>query len=98
MAALNNDFFQEFMRTFMKKTQVLTASVVPAALAPDVEDKDNTDRSLKPRNLNLYYGNLYMECYYFCQQCKDYFEVAELLGHKCMPFAAGFLKDCIMNW
>ncbi len=39
-----------------------------------------------------------MECYYFCQQCEDHFKVAGLLGHKCVLFAAGFLKDCILNW
>ncbi len=39
---------------------------VPAAL--DVEAKDNANRLLKSRNPNLYYRNLHMECYYFCQQ------------------------------
>ncbi len=39
-----------------------------------------------------------MECYYFCQQCEDHFEVAGLLGHKRVLFAAGFLKDRILNW
>ncbi len=38
-----------------------------------------------------------MECYYFCQQCEDYFEIARSLGHKCILFAAGFLKDRILN-
>ncbi len=38
-----------------------------------------------------------MECYYICQQCEDHFEVAGFLGHKRVPFAAGFLKDRILN-
>ncbi len=38
-----------------------------------------------------------MECYYFCQQCEDHFKVAGSLGHKRVPFAAGFLKDRILN-
>ncbi len=79
----------------MERTQALA---VPAAPAPDVETRDNTDRPLKPRNPNLYYGNLYMECYYFSQQYKDYFEFAKSLGHKRVPFVARFLKDRILNW
>ncbi len=85
------------MRTYIKKIrdQALMASVTPAILA--VETRDNTDRSLKPQNLDLYYDHSHMEYYYFCQQCKDYFEVVRLLDHKRVSFAAGFLKDCILN-
>ncbi len=72
--APNNDLFQEFMRTFMERTQAPAAPATPAALA--AEAKDDTDRPLKPRNPDLYYGHLHMECYYFCQQCEDHFEVA----------------------
>ncbi len=61
MAPLN-DLFQEFMRTFIKKTQ---APATPAAPALDVEAKEDTDRLLKPRNSDLYYSNFHMECYYF---------------------------------
>ncbi len=68
-----------------------------APTAPDVEVKDNINRFLKSRNPNLYYGNLHMEYYYFCQQCEDYFEIIELLGHKRILFAVGFLKDHILN-
>ncbi len=90
----NNDFFQEFMRTCIEKVrnQAPTVSAVPAA-----EARNDTDRPLKPRNPNLYYGHLHMECYYFCQECEDHFEVAGSLGHKRVPFAAGFLKDRILN-
>ncbi len=95
--ALNNDLFQEFMRTCIEKVQA-QASAAPAAPAPDVEAKDDTDKPLKPRNPDLYYGNSYMECYYFCQQYKDHFEVARSLGHKRVLFAARFLKNCILNW
>ena len=31
-----------------------------------------------------------MDYYYFCQQCKDYFETARVKVHKCMPFIAPF--------
>ncbi len=92
---LNNDLFQEFIWSCIKRVrnQAPATPAVPAA-----EARDNTDRPLKPRNPDLYYGHLHMECYYFCQQCKDHFKVAGLLGHKRIPFAAGFLKDRILNW
>ncbi len=67
-----NDLFQEFMRTFMERTQ---APAAPAALAaPAAEARDDTDRPLKPRNPDLYYGHSHMECFYFRQQCEDHSE------------------------
>ncbi len=93
----NNDLFQEFMWTCIKKVsdQALVAPAAPAV--PAIEAKDNADRLLKPRNPDLYYSQLHMECYYFCQQYKNHFKVVGSLGHKRVPFAAGFLKSCILN-
>ncbi len=89
-----NDLFQEFMQTCIKRVRD-QAPAAPAA--PAAEVRNDTDRPLKPRNPDLYYDHLHMECYYFCQQCEDHFEVAGSLGHKCVSFAAGFLKDYILN-
>ncbi len=89
-----NDLFQEFIQTSLKRIQD-QAPAVPAALV--AEAKDNTDRPLKPWNPDLYYGHSHMECYYFCQQCEDHFEVTGSLGYKRIPFAVGFLKDRILN-
>ncbi len=36
-----------------------------------------------------------MECYYFCQQYKDHFEIVGVKSHKRVHFAAFFLKDQI---
>ncbi len=69
-----------------------------ALVAPATKARDDTDRPLKLRNPDLYYGNSHMECYYFCQQCEDHFEVARSLDHKRVLFAVGFLKDRILNW
>ena len=63
----NNDFFQEFIRTCIEKVQ---------DQAPTGKARDKFDKSLKLRNLNLYYGYLHIECYYFCQQYEDHFEFA----------------------
>ncbi len=38
-----------------------------------------------------------MERYYFYEQYKDHFKIARLFGHKCILFATGFLKNCILN-
>ncbi len=84
------------MRTCIERVR----AQAPAALvapAPDVGARDDTNRPLKPRNPDLYYGNLHMKCYYFYQQCEDYFEVARSLDHTCVLFAVRFLKEHILN-
>ncbi len=77
----------------MEKTQALAALVVPVPEGA----KDDIDKLLKPQNPDLYYDNLHMECYYFCQQCKDHFEVVGSLVHQRISFVARFLKDRILN-
>ncbi len=37
-----------------------------------------------------------MECYYFCQKCKDHFDTTGAKSHKRVPFAASFVKDRIL--
>lgn len=59
--------------------------------------RDDSNRLLKLRNPDLYSGYLHMGCYYFCQQCEDYFKIAGTQGHKRITFAADSLKDCIFN-
>ncbi len=81
------------MRTCIKRIR----DQVP--VAPNAKAREEAlDKLLKPRNPDLYYGHLHMECYYFCQQCEDHFEVVGSLVHKHVPFAAGFLKGHILNW
>ena len=89
MAPPNNDLFQEFMRTYIKRVQ-------DQALVGEVRDK--FDKVFKFQNPDLYYDYSYMECYYFCQQYKDNFEITGSQSHKRVFFAAGFLKDHILNW
>ena len=80
------------MRTCIERVR----DQAPIALNAEARE-DALDRLLKPQNPNIYYGYLHMECYYFCQQCEDHFEIAGSLGYKHVPFVAGFLKDCILN-
>ena len=40
-----------------------------------------------------------MDCYHFCQQCKDHFETAGATGTNRTPFAASFLRGNIsVRW
>ena len=66
-------------------------------MAPNAKAREDAlDRPLKSQNLNLYYGHSHMECYYFCQQYEDDFEVTRFLAHKHVLFVAGFLKNRIV--
>lgn len=48
------------------------------------------NRLFKVKNLKLYYSYLHIECYYFCWQCKDYFNIAEATRPKHVSFIASF--------
>ena len=54
---------------------------------------------LKARFPNLYYGNSHLDCYRFCQTCKDYFKTAAANRPNWIPFAASFLRRAmIQRW
>ena len=46
---------------------------------------------LKAKTLDVYRNRFYMECYNFCQQCKDYFATYGATGPNRIPLAAFFL-------
>ena len=55
--------------------------------------------SLKARTSETYWGKSYIECYHFCQQCKDYFETSSAIEMNYIPFAASFLYGSInLRW
>ena len=90
VSSSTEELFEQFMQTYME-------TVRNPALAPPAEPREEaSDRPLKARNPDLYYGNSHMECYYFRQQYEDHFETAGAKGHKRVPFAASFLKDRIL--
>ena len=53
------------------------------------------EKPLKARSPDVYCGKSYMDKYYFCQQCEDYFATAGAKGPNRIPFAASFLHDRI---
>ena len=50
---------------------------------------------LKARFSDLYYGKLYIKCYYFYQQCKNHFDIAGTTQLDRTSFAASFLCERI---
>ena len=53
------------------------------------------EKQLKARSPEIYYGKSHMECYNFCQQCKDYFAIAGGKSSNYILFATSFLHNCI---
>ena len=67
--------------------------------AQDREQLEPWERPLKARTPETYSGKSHMNCYYFCQQCKDYFETSGATKMNCIPFAAIFLRGSInLRW
>ena len=56
------------------------------------------ERPLKAKVLDVYFGKSHMDCYHYCQQCKDYFVTAGATGSNRTPFAALFLREKINFW
>ncbi len=89
------DLFRLFMQAYMEDRRNHTPALAPAFLA---EPRENvSDRLLKTRNPDLFYGNSYMECYHFCQQFEYHFDTDGAKSHKHVHFAASFLKDFILH-
>ena len=67
-----------------------TPTPVPAPVVSEV-----LWEKLKTRSLDVYCGKSYMDCYNFCQQCKNYFATARTIGPTQTSFAASFFQDRI---
>ena len=56
-------------------------------------------RLFKTKGPEVYYSKLYIDYYYFCQQCEDYFEICRAIGTNRFSFAAFFLcGNIIVRW
>ena len=76
-----NKLFKQFMKTYLEaQTQTAQGQAEPR------------EQPLKARFPDLYWGNSHMDCYRFCQQCEDHFEMAGGKGSNRIPFAASFLR------
>ena len=72
---------------------VLETTALGLALQPLVFLNGPLTKFLKARFPNLYYSKTHIECYNFCQQCKDHFTIARARGHNQVLFVAIFLQD-----
>ena len=62
----DTELFKQFMKAYLE-------AQVPSQTEVDLEP---CEQPLKARFPDLYYGNLHMDCYQFCQKCEDHFETA----------------------
>ena len=83
----SNELFKQFIRTYLESNQ--------RPRQPLAEH----ERSFKAKISDVYYKKLHMDCYYFCQQCKNYFKIAEATRAKQTFFVAFFLCGSIsIQW
>ncbi len=57
--------------------------------------KGGSGDKFKAKTPDVYRIRSHMECYKFCQQCKDYFAICVVTGTNQILFAAFFLRDQI---
>ena len=79
--------FKQFVRAYLKSNQ--------EPKQPSTERK----QFLKAKVPEMYYSKSHMDCYHFCQQCKDHFKTTGAIGTNRTPFAASFLHGNIsVRW
>ena len=80
-------FEKDFQQIF--KTVLEARAPVPASQPLVFLDRP-CKRPLKARFPDLYHNKTHMECYNFCQQCKDYFATVGAKEHSRLLFATIF--------
>ena len=81
----DNKLFKQFMKAYME-------AQVPGQI--EVDSKP-CKQLFKAWFLDLYYGNLHINCCQFYQQCKDHFETAGAKKLNIISFVALFLRGLI---
>ena len=81
----DNELFKQFIKAHLE------------ARVPDQTkvDPKPCEQPLRAQFPDLYYGNLHMDCYQFCQKYKDHFETAGAKKPNRIPFAALFLRGLV---
>ena len=79
--------FKKFIKTYLEINQ--GPKQLPA----------ERKQTFKTKVSEVYYGKWHIDCYHFCQQCKDHFKTVGATGANRTPFAALFLCENIsMYW
>ena len=81
----DNKLFKQFMKVYLE-------AQVPGQIEMDSKPRKKTLRARFP---NLYYSNVHMNCYQFCQQCKDPFEIVGAKKLNRILFVALFLRGLV---
>ena len=85
--SLDNELFKQFIKHYLE-------AQVQAQIALEIDPKP-CKQPLKARFSNLYYGNLHIDCYQFCQQWKLHFETIRAKGPNRILFATLFLRGSV---
>ena len=80
----SKDLFTKFIKMFMETTQA------QAQVLAELQE-----RIFKARTPETYWDKSHIECYYFCQQYKDHFEISGATGMNSIMFAASFFRGYI---
>ena len=81
----SENLFIKFMKVFMKITKAR-------------DQLEPRECPLTTRTPKTYSGKSHMDCYHFCQQCKDYFKISGATRINCIPFATTFFRGAISLW
>ena len=80
----DNKLFKQFMKAYLE-------AQVPAQIAFEI-DPESWKQSFKARFPDLYYSNLHIDYYQFCEQCKDHFEISGVKKPNKILYSALFLR------
>ena len=83
--SLDNKLFKQFMKAYLE-------AQMPGRI---VVDSEACKQPLKAWFPDLYYGNLHMDCYWFCQQCENHFKTTRAKKPNKILFAALFLHRLV---
>ena len=84
----DNKLFKQFIKAYLEGHVLGQIEV----------DSEPCKQLTKARFADFYYGNLHMNCYRFCQQCKNHFETAGVKETNRILFAALFLRGLVTWW
>ena len=91
----SEDDLQKILNIVLEARAPIPApDLVPALVPAPVVSKVLREK-LKAHSLDVYRGKFHMDCYNFCQQCKNYFATAGATGPTRILFAVSFFRDRI---
>ena len=83
----SNKLFKKFIKTYLESNQESRQS------------PKERKQSFKVKIPEVYYNKLHMDCYHFCQQCKNHFKTVGATGFNRTLFSASFFHGNIsVHW